>query len=244
MITNNPTPNGVTYLLRGFKLIFKSGLRRYLIIPLIINIILFSAFVLFGYHLIGYFSSLLPHWLQWLKWIFEILFFVTSSVIIVYTFTIIANLIGCPFNSFLSEKVELITTGHKPSEGDTLTDTLKDIPRVLKREWYKIKYFLPRAALLLIFYFIPVINVIASVLWFVFSCWMMAMEYIDYPMDNHKTTFIDMKKHLHKNCFGSLSFGFGVLMASLIPVVNFVVMPAAVAGATLMYLEQKHQGEL
>ena len=65
------------------------------------------------------------------------------------------------------------------------------------------------------------------------------MQYVDYPFDNHRTTFDDMYGFLRKNCMLSLSFGAGVILVSLIPVINFFVMPAAVIGATLMWMDYK-----
>jgi len=236
--------NALFYLIKGFKLLTQKGLRRYLIIPLFVNILLFSLFIGFGLHWISALTKLLPHWLYFLKWLFDLLFILASSVIIVYVFTLAANLIGAPFNNLLSEKVELIMTGHKPTEGETFHDVIKDMPRVLKRQWDKIRYYIPRAILLLLLYLVPGVNLIAGFLWLLFSAYMMAMQYIDYPLDNHKTTFAQMKEHLKTHLFPSLAFGFSVLICSMIPIVNFAVMPAAVCGATLMYLDQKQKQNL
>ncbi|MGD9153165.1 MAG: sulfate transporter CysZ [Gammaproteobacteria bacterium] len=229
--------SGIHYLFRGFNMLTTPGIKRFVIIPLIINIILFSLLIGLGYHFISYLISLLPHWLHWLSWLIIPIFFIASSIIIIYIFTIVANLIGAPFNSLLSEKVQLLTTGKKPREDEGFKEAIKDIPRTLKREWHKIVYYIPRALLLLILFFIPIINVIAGILWFVFGCWMMAVEYVDYPMDNHKKPFKELHHYLHTHCLQSLTFGASVAIISMIPVINFFVMPAAVIGGTLMYLE-------
>lgn len=236
MKNNNPL-NGIHYLFRGFNMLTTSGIKRFVLIPLIINIILFSLLIGVGYHFINYLISLLPHWLHWLSWLIIPVFFIASSIIIIYIFTIVANLIGAPFNSLLSEKVQLITTGKKPREDEGFKEVIKDIPRTLKREWHKIAYYIPRALLLLILFFIPIINVIAGILWFIFGCWMMAIEYVDYPMDNHKKPFKELHSYLRAHCLQSLTFGASIAIISMIPVVNFFVMPAAVIGGTLMYLE-------
>lgn len=230
---------GLHYLLRGFAMLTTQGIRRYVILPVLINLALFLILIGTGIHTINYFAHLLPQWLHWVKWIFDTIFFLASSIILVYLFTIVTNLIGAPFNSLLSEKIEILITKKRPNQDEGLKDAIKDIPRTVKREGKKILYYIPRAILLLLLYFIPVVNILVGVLWFVFSSWMMAMEYLDYPMDNHRTTFDDMKLHLRKHCLPSLGFGFSVAVASMIPIINFVVMPAAVIGATLMYIEQQ-----
>jgi CysZ protein len=68
---------------------------------------------------------------------------------------------------------------------------------------------------------------------------MMSVEYVDYPIDNHKKSFKSLHQYLRAHCWISLTFGFSVALASMIPVINFFVMPAAVIGGTLLYLERE-----
>jgi CysZ protein len=67
---------------------------------------------------------------------------------------------------------------------------------------------------------------------------MMAVQYVDYPMDNHMTDFADLKEVLRERRLSSLGFGGLVALMSGIPVVNFFVVPAAVCGATLFWCEE------
>jgi CysZ protein len=241
MLHHNPF-GGIGYLLHGFSLLTKPGLKRFVVIPLLLNILLFSFLISLGSHFVAVFIDhyvyLVPEWLRWLRWLMWIILFFVSAMIVVYYFTIVANLISAPFNGLLSEKVEEILTGKKPTES-SLKDTIKDMPRALKREWCKIKYYLPRAIFLIVLFFIPAVSLIASILWFVFSCWMMAVEYVDFPMDNRKMVFAELPRYLRKHCLTSLGFGFAVVIASLIPIVNFTVMPAAVIGGTCMWLDKE-----
>lgn len=55
---NNPL-SGALYFLRGVRLIFAPGIRAYVIVPLAVNIVLFSALIYFG---TGQFQTLLD-WL-------------------------------------------------------------------------------------------------------------------------------------------------------------------------------------
>ena len=158
--------NGISYFFQGFKFLAKPGIKRYVIIPAIINILLFALFMYTGIHLIDHFTVHLPAWLHWLRWLFWLLFFFASAVIMVFSYTIITNLIGAPFNALLSEKVELMVTGKVAAENTSFWDAMKDIPRSLNREWHKIIYYAPRAIILIICYLIPVVNLVASFLWF------------------------------------------------------------------------------
>jgi CysZ protein len=149
-------------------------------------------------------------------------------------FGTLANWIAAPFNGLLAEKIELHLTGQ--SLGDSgLIDIVKDVPRTLGRELSKFTYYLPRAiGFLLLFFILPVAG---QVLWFLFSAWMMAVQYCDYAFDNHKISFTEMRRTLQSSRANCFSFGIAVSIGSMIPIVNFLVMPVAVCGATAMWVD-------
>jgi CysZ protein len=82
-----------------------------------------------------------------------------------------------------------------------------------------------------------VINIIAPFVWMVFGAWMLALEYLDYPMGNHGLSFPVQRQTAQKKRLTVLSFGGATLFATLTPFINLLVMPAAVAGATALWLE-------
>lgn len=87
--------------------------------------------------------------------------------------------------------------------------------------------------------FIPVIGqTVFPVVWFIFSAWMMSIQYCDYPFDNHKVAFKEMKFALKNTKGSSMSFGAAVTLFSMIPIVNFIVMPVAICGATSMWVDK------
>jgi len=235
---------GIHYLIDGFGLIAKPGLRRFVIIPLLINIVLFiGLFFLLRYFVNEFnvwFSSFLPAWLHWLSAILWIVFFTSFFIIIIYTFVIVANLIAAPFNSFLAEKVELYLTGNIPEER-SLLDNIKDIPRIMGRQIAIIGYYIPRALLIFILFFIPIVQAVAAVISFLFHAWFMTLTYIDYPTDNHRIPMRDVREWLNQRRSVSLGFGVGVLVCSMIPLVNCFTIPAAVAGATKFWINEADQ---
>lgn len=233
---------GASYLLRGFGMLTQKGLKRFVFIPIIINIIIFILFFLLAKHYFSVFihftNSVMPNWMHWLNWLLWPLFVLTFLVAVLYGFTLIANLIAAPFNSFLSEKVELIVQGEKNKPDTGILAVMKDIPRAMARELLKIRYYLPRIAVLLLLSFIPGVNIIAPIAWAIFGCWMMAMQYVDYAMDNHKVTLQDTYKRMQCQPIKYLVFGGMVTLAMMIPVLDLFVIPAAVIGGTLMFLDQ------
>jgi len=133
------------------------------------------------------------------------------------------------------ERVEQRLRGEAISNELTL---LQMIPGTLSRELAKLAYFIPRVLLLLILGFIPIINLATPVLWFFFSAWMMAIQYIDYPMDNNGLTFKRMKALLKERRWSALSLGSVIQLGMLVPLLNLILMPAAVIGATIFWVEE------
>lgn len=231
---------GPRYLLQGFSLLGKPGLRRFVMMPLLINVLLFGGLIWWAYSWVDSTSqqlvSSLPEWLHWLRHVVVPVFVVTSLVVIFYGFSIIANLIAAPFNGMLAEAVEYYLSGKKP-QGDW-KQLLQDILPSVYSELRKMLYFGLRAIPLLLLLLIPGINLVASVLWILFSAWMMTVQYIDYPMANHHLFFKEQRARLRKRPLLAWSFGGLVMLVTMIPVLNFFVMPAAVAGATAMWVKE------
>ncbi len=207
-------------------------------VPLLINTLLFSLLIWFG---AGQFDALitrlLPAALDWLEWLLWPLFAVTVSILVFFTFIHLSNLVGAPFNGLLAEAVESHLKGRSTADGASWGSVLKNLGPIFTAEIKKIVYFLTRGLPLLIFFAIPVINVVAPLLWMLFSAWMLALEYADYPMGNHDILFPEQRARLKKK--GLLTFGFGsaTLLLVMIPILNFIAMPTAVAGATVMWVE-------
>ncbi len=233
---------GFKYLLSGFKLILKPGVRLYVLVPLLINSLLFAGAIIYGASTL---SSLIDkllaqwQWLEWLTWLLWPIFVIVALTIVFFCFSIIANLIGAPFNSFLAEAVERNITGQElPTDNNQ--SLLQIIVISIKSEFQKLLYFAVRALPLLILFIIPMVSFAAPLIWVLFAAWMLTLEYGDYPMGNHDITFKEQREKFASNRQVAFGFGSGVMLLTMIPIVNFLAMPVAVAGATRMYVE--HSG--
>lgn len=239
MVTNNPI-TGASYLLRGLKLLSQPGLRRYVVMPLLINILVFSLLAWIG---ISQFSALLEwmlpqdSWLSYFRFILWPLFAIAAILVTFYSFTILANLFAAPFNGLLAEKVEVMLTGKPPSHPQA--GILQSIWPALRSELLKLSYFLVRALPLLLLFLIPGINIIAPILWFLFGIWYLALEYADYPMANNGLAFRNQHGQMKQIRLAALGFGGSLTLLMMIPILNFAAMPAAVAGATAMWCDRK-----
>jgi CysZ protein len=229
---------GLFDVLKGMGLIFQSGVRRYVIVPLIINITLFAgAIALLSKQMETWLDRLLPGWLSWLEWLILPLFYATISLAVFYTFTIVANIIAAPFNSLLSASIEAKLSGKKPQ--DITQDKFWKIAiRTIGSELGKLLYFIKWLIPVVIITFIPVVNVIAPFLWFLYAAWSFSLEYTDYPLANRGMLFKEIKAYNGNNRMRSLGLGTAVFILTSIPFVNFIAMPVAVAGATRLTVQQ------
>lgn len=237
----NPV-TGAGALLRGFGLILRPGLRRYVIVPLAINMALFGAGIWYAFSwleaLSAWVQGYLPGWLDWLTWLLWPLFIISALLLVFYGFSLLANLVAAPFNGLLAERVELLLTGRTAADGGGWRKALAEFLPMLANELRKLLYMAAWSLPFLLLFVIPVINLAAPFLWLAFSAWMLALEYTDYPMGNHGIGFRDLRRRLRRQRLLSLGFGGAVLAGTVIPLVNLVVMPAAVAGATALWVEK------
>lgn len=235
---------GLGYVFKGLSLIVKPGLRRFVLIPLLVNIAVFGIGIGLGYgyldELSGWLQGELPGWLDWLTWLVVPLFVTISLVLVFFTFSIVANLIASPFNSLLAEKAEQQLGGPAPADGGW-GKMMRELPGTLLDEVKKVLYALLWAIPFLLLFLIPGINIAAPFLWLAFSAWIMAVQYVDFPMGNHGLKGPEMRRRLRRKRITSLGFGGGILALTSIPVVNFIAMPVAVCGATAMWLDQLQQ---
>jgi CysZ protein len=238
MISNPVT--GASYFFKGLSLLNKPGVRRFVIMPLLINILIFAGLIWLSADRFGWFidwmTPSLPDWLLWLTWLLWLVFGLMAFIVLFFGFSILANLVGAPFNSYLAGAVEKYLTGQAlPETGKSLW---QDVVDALLGELKKILYYLLWAIPLVIINFIPGINLLAPVLWAVFGAWMLSLEYTDYPLGNYGLTFPAIRRKISEQRMLSLGFGGAVMLATLIPLFNFLVMPVAVAGATALRVEQ------
>lgn len=104
-----PTPrSGVYYFSQGWKLIGLPGIRRYVFLPLLVNVLLMGAAFWWLFTRLGsWIPSLMSHMPDWLQWLNYLLWpVVVLSILLVfgYFFSTIANWIAAPFSGLLAEQ--------------------------------------------------------------------------------------------------------------------------------------------
>ncbi len=239
---NTHNRGGLHYFTEGWRLMLHSGLKRYVFLPILVNILIIGG-AFYGIYTqlsswMTWVMSYVPSWLQWLSYLIWPIALLSIVVFFGYFFSTLANIIAAPFNSMLAAKVEIMLTGHTPSD-DSWMSLAKDVGRALQREMQNLAYYLPRLIGILLLFLVPVIGTfIAPIVLFAFNAWMMAIQYNDYSFDNNKVSFPTMRARLMQDRTDNFIFGALVNLVTMIPIINLFIMPAAVCGGTLQWVEK------
>ncbi len=229
-------------LFKGARALFLPKVRRYVVIPFLINLLIFGGLfyycAVFIWQKLQILSFHLPSWLHWLEGIvFVVKIFLLSTAFLLllssfaFLLTLMANILAAPFNGLLSEAYLQVLGAQLPQR-----PFLEMLRVTLGRELIKLLYYLPRTlgvyGIAFILYFIPPFNVLIGALLFLFSAWMIAIQYLDYPAENYHMPFKQVLSQIRTRRWFYLGFGTAVLTISSIPILNLLIMPAAVLGAS------------
>ncbi len=227
---------GVGYALRGCRLLAQPGLRRFVIGPLAINVAVFaSAIAGFGHLLHRVIERMGAGWPDWALWLVWLVFGSLMVAALFFTFSLVANVLASPFNGLLADAVERHLAHPQSILQFSWPKLFAESRRALVSAMRKLFYFVWRAFPLMVLSFIPGLNLLAAPLWLLFGGWLLAIEYLDCPLGNHAQPFPAAAEMLRGERGMALGFGLTLTVITMIPIVNFLAMPAGVAGATAMY---------
>ncbi len=235
---------GFSYAFSGFSWILRPKIRRFVYIPLAINIALFAlAIGLLAKYAEGFVSDWVGQKSDWwgiFQWAYDIVmpilqFVIYTTLLFVayFLFSVVANLIAAPFNALLSKAVEQRLTNETISYSEIPLS--KEIWITIKSEIIKLLRFAIFASLILLLLIVPVVNVLFPFIWFIFMAYALSLQYIDYPMANHGHFYADQRKALKQNRMQRLGFGTAANLLLFVPILNFIAMPVCVCGATLWW---------
>ncbi len=223
---------GFRFGLSGLGHLLQPGLRAFVFIPLLLNTAVFAAGTWWLFGFLGRTQQMvddwLPDWLDWMAWLLWPLAAAALLIVIWSTFTMIANLIGSPFNGLLAERVQRAA---RPDVSIPDLSLGAELIRAPLAELAKLGYFLLLAIPVVLIALLPVINVMAPVVWAAYGSWLLAVEYCDYPLSNMGVRLSEQRRLLRGDRWLALGFGAGVMTMTVIPGLNLVAMPSAVIGA-------------
>lgn len=243
---------GFTYPFRGMKVVFfeHPGLVRYWAFPILITVLVFC---LGSWATWTYGGELLDSWWQaptedgWLagvtrffhaiaSFVLSLALWAASLVVLMF----LTNVIAAPFNGALSTAVERIKTGQALAD-EGFGVLVRDIGRTIVLEAVKmLLYLCVMVPLFILQCGVPGFgSILVSVVGFVFTAWYWGLDYTDWPAERRGWTVGHRFSNARARFWTWFGFGAGVWLFLFVPFVNLLFMPAAVAGGTLLFLDQE-----
>ena len=238
---------------RGFRMPFSSfgfvakhpGLLRFIVIPFIINLLVFSLVVWLG---LDFFSdtvaSRLPQGDSWywvtLYYFLWVLAFLFTAVVVFFTFTVVGNLIASPFNELLSERTEELLSGTLQGEPFSLVVFGRDAVKSMLDEARKLAVFVALMFALLLLNLIPGFgSAVYAVLATAVTLYFLSVEYLSFTMSRKRLGFKAQRAFIAGRRRLMFGFSCGVLLLLAIPLVQLLGIPMAVIAATRIWCEEE-----
>ena len=215
--------------------------------PLALNIVLFAVFIYGGvYGFQTWMHDLLPRsdswWWAWLYYILWVLFIFLMLLFQVLLFSVVGRILAAPFLEALSKKVEQEILGR--DAGFAEMSIMRSIWRTLRQESLRLLVYLIIMGFLLFLHLVPGLgSLVYSVLATVITCFFLASEFMDYPMERRGYRLRDKLGQTLKLGLSGLAFGGSLFVMAMIPFINLAFLPAAAVGGTLLYLDRVHGRE-
>lgn len=244
---------GFSYPLRAVKYLGnKPGLWKYLAIPFVINLLIFTLSVYFGFDLFqGLLETYAPSTEVWygviLYYLALTVAMLLTAVVVFFSFTVVGNLIASPFNELLSEQTEALKVGSQPDERFSVGRFWTEAKHAVWVEVKKLSVFIICMLLLFSINLVPGIgSLIYAVLAPIFTLFFLAVEYLAFVLMRKQLTFKEQRRYITGRPVLMAGFACGIFCLLAIPFVQFFCIPLAVVGATLLWCdfprEETHAG--
>lgn len=156
---------------------------------------------------------------------------------------LLGKILAAPFNDALSEKVELAYLDRQKTGGFSLMSVLRGGLWAVTWEAKKVGIYLLVLIPLLLLNGLPLVGTfLYTVVVFLFNVMFLAFDYLDFPLERRPgpTGPLGFKARgslVMRHKAAMLGFGTAATILLFVPLLNFLFLPLAVSGATLLYLE-------
>lgn len=236
---------GLGFVFRGAKRVYieEPGLARYWIVPILVTSVALigSLALLVAYH--GELTNLVwsaptgDDWLSWLgrgaHWLLDALLTLVLALVALVGTMLVGSVVAAPFNARLGEVLDERVTGY-PAPPFALARVVMDVVRTLVIE---IVFFVVNTILFVASLAAPPIAPVLGVIGLILAGYYFAIGYLEIPQVARDRSLGDRWAFFKAHPMAILGYGTGVGLFLLVPIVNLLFMPAAVAGGVLLYAE-------
>jgi CysZ protein len=155
-----------------------------------------------------------------------------STVVLVVSFTVIAQIIGQPFYERISDRIEH-QLGAPPAGADA--PWWRSFPRASLESALLLVLTLATTAPLFVLGLIPVLGqTVVPVVQALVAGFLLAVELLAIPLERRGLHLAGRLRFVWRHRAQTLGFGITAFLLFLVPLMNVLAMPGAVVGATLL----------
>ncbi len=220
-------------------------LIRYMIVPWLVTFLfVVAATLLFLFWMPDFVTYIWPtpenYWLSWIHLIVSGLLWVFVSVLVVLVGFLAGQVAAAPAYVTLAEETRRCISGSLPERDGTL---FTELVQPVLGESVKLVIFLLLQGGFLLLHLLPGIGSILFVLCStVTTLFWIALEFFDYALDTEgPLTVVERIRYIFRNKQMTFAFAGGMFFVLSVPLLNVVLAPLGVVGATLLHVEKKNQ---
>ena len=222
---------GIGCLIEGFRLLLGEAELRSIMWKMLL--LLAALMLLLGVGVYELASSLAERFiptgdawyvgiLAWLSWLFSLLL---ALVVGVVSYVVLGSVVSAPWLDVLAEKVERGAVSNRHESWGRLV--LASISNSLM----PLLHFIPYALLAVLLLLVPIVGTtVAGMVWAYAGIKLLAFEFMDTPASRRGWRWAERKSALDSNRLFYLGFAGLASFMLVIPVLNLLVLPAAVVG--------------
>jgi len=243
-LLQSPFVGGV-YPLRALRLLRQTPeIRGYILVPIGLNICLgmtlYISSLLYGVQLIDQWLAHLPAWAEILSGVLQALLVIVLLLLTGILLLQFGVLLGSPWYSQLSEKLEIIRTGEgPPTEPFNPLGPIRDLWRAISFELKKLVLLLGVGLPLFLLNFLPGVGTaIATVGSLSLATTIICLDFLDPPLERRRLSFRRKLGLIFRSFPASATFGLTCLGLVGIPFLNLLAIPLCVTAGTLFFCDQ------
>jgi CysZ protein len=234
---------GATDVLRGIGLFLRTpGVRLLGILPVVLAgllvLVLLGLLVVYLDELAAALTPFADRWDESSRTLVRVgaglTLLLGATVVLVMSFTVIAQIIGQPFYERISDRVEHQLGGHR---GRARPDApwWRSFPRATLESLLLLALTLGCTAPLFVLGLFPVVGqTVVPILQALVAGFFLAVELLAIPLERRGLHLAGRLRFVWQHRAQTLGFGVTAFLLFLVPLMNLLAMPGAVVGATLL----------
>lgn len=216
------------------------------VIPALIALTLYIVcitLIINNYDLVVYFIKdqirIPAEYTGWVGAILTGLMVIFVFIVMNWTFIMVVGIIGAPFNSMISTRIERKLAGKQVEENKSRTykEMFSSIGSTLINELKKMILILVLSFTALLLNLIPFMYPVAL---FIF-CMLIAIQFVDYTWSRHDWGVGKCMGDLMSGVFSYSFSGLGFLGLMMVPVINAFIPPLATSYYTVLWLHRQNK---